>query len=1140
MIDICSGLNENQKKAVKIQTNAVVAAGAGSGKTKVLASRYVYLITEKGFQVDAILALTFTEDAAAEMHRRIYQQLQKMQAETDNTVQRERAHTALDSFFKAQIMTIDAFCRKIAVTACRKFGISPDFTIDLDESDRIARNLSLDFFLEHRSDSSMQYFLGNKSIPDFLDGFFIKILTRYTAVSRPIDFASAFQMQQQAAEQLFHRFYKEAHANLEALSSYFHNTDTFIAAVKEAYQTIPPIPVSIADPQFPVFLTGLEKLCAVKKTIGSRKDSEVAACKELCAGLAGNYAQLVNLYHFFTHREDIEHIYTLCAELQSRYIAEKKRRSVVHFDDIAKLAVDALIRDPELRLFYKQQIQRIMIDEFQDNNSLQRDLLFLLAEKEERTVQSVPSASDLTQDKLFFVGDEKQSIYAFRGADVSVFRTLSQDLRRNNEAASINLQTNYRTEPALLNFFNTLFMQVFYSQEHEPTSGAVPPYEAEFTGILSRAAVENLKPQVDILFADENRFKETALSVNEGGTAFLQSVECEAYTLSRKMIALYQEKTAVYDDTLKTTRPCRWSDFAVLLRTSTRQAVYERFFRLCKIPYISVQQHGLFQDAPLNDLCALLRLAVYPHDRSVYAQVLRSPFVQINDRSFTQLLLQKTEPFAANAAAGLEPEDQPYFLSACELFERIKQYMQKKSNAELITALWYDEGYRYLLLRDMAYHRYLELYDYLFALAAEADSAGKSLAAFIDVLVSYIHAEQQVSDMNIPLEHSGDAVKIMTVHKSKGLEFPIVCIPDCGNEGRTETKEGLVFLHQQLGPVLHLPQDAADSPQANIFFEELRKEANAKLLAETKRLFYVALTRAKVRLLLSGVQKTDCKPEELPENARSAEEIALHIAQPAKEENNKSFFQLLMPALSSGAPCVQFTEILPLPLSSLQHIKEDRSPLLTDSALMHYRNAVEKSFPLAQPRVIPATQFEKDRKLLYLSDEKILAEADEAAEKSENMPEEETLSKTEFGTLVHKAIELQFLGRFCPLPAKYEKEVNRLCDFFFSSPLGQKASAACFRKTEYGFLTLYGGKLVIGQIDLLFEYENTVYIVDYKTDRKIYPEKHREQLLIYKAATENLYKMDGFGAAMDNAPAEPRKIKAYIFYLRSQTAIEVE
>ena len=108
MIDICEGLNEHQKLAVKTDENAVVAAGAGSGKTKVLASRYVYLITEKNYQVEHILALTFTEKAAAEMHRRIYRELQKMYAETDDATQRTRAGVALDAFFKAQIMTIDA------------------------------------------------------------------------------------------------------------------------------------------------------------------------------------------------------------------------------------------------------------------------------------------------------------------------------------------------------------------------------------------------------------------------------------------------------------------------------------------------------------------------------------------------------------------------------------------------------------------------------------------------------------------------------------------------------------------------------------------------------------------------------------------------------------------------------------------------------------------------------------------------------------------------------------------------------------------------------------------------------------------------------------------------------------------------
>ena len=148
------------------------------------------------------------------------------------------------------------------------------------------------------------------------------------------------------------------------------------------------------------------------------------------------------------------------------------------------------------------------------------------------------------------------------------------------------------------------------------------------------------------------------------------------------------------------------------------------------------------------------------------------------------------------------------------------------------------------------------------------------------------------------------------------------------------------------------------------------------------------------------------------------------------------------------------------------------------------------------------------------------------------------LSSTEFGTLVHKAMEARFLDRPCTLPAKYAREVEKLCSAFLSSPLGQKAAEASFRKTEYGFLTLYEGKLVIGQIDLLFEYEDTAYIIDYKTDQKIYPEQHRRQLLIYKAAVENFYKMEGFGQD-PGGQQSPKSVKAYIFYLRSKTAVEV-
>ena len=1193
MIDICKDLNEHQKQAVKTDENAVVAAGAGSGKTKVLASRYVYLITEKNYQVEHILALTFTDKAAAEMHRRIYRELQKMYAGTDDATQRNRAGAALDSFFKAQIMTIDAFCHKIAVTACRRFGISPDFTIDLTESKRLAYNLSLDFFLEHRADTNLQYLLGDKPITDFINDFFVKILNDYVTVSRPIDFSEALQHQLAAAEPLFTGYRKQAERILGDIAAHLEGNDNYISAVKEAYVQLPEFPLTLQDPQCPVFLERLKAICSVKKTMGSKKDEDVKACKALCGELSESSGRLQSLYHFYAHKEQMQKIYALCSVLQERFIAEKKRRSILHFGDIAQLAVDALITDPDLRLFYKKQTHRIMIDEFQDNNSMQRDLLFLLAEKEERTDQSIPKPDELVPDKLFFVGDEKQSIYAFRGADVSVFRTLSQDLRQGGGSASINLQTNYRTEPELLNFFNSVFMRVFYSETNLPLIGTVPAFEAEFIPILSREAVPHLAPQTDIFFIDKKRFPKGT------DTAFLKPIECEAYTLAQKIAALHDEHYLVYDDASQSTRPCTWSDFAVLLRASTHQAVYERSFRAFKIPYISVQQRGLFHDAPLNDICALLRLAVYPHDRAVYAQVLRSPFVRLSDRSFTRLMLHSLEyapqPFDPSAAEELDAEDRQYFLNACALFERLQGSIKKKSNAELITALWYDEGYRYILLTEPRYHRYLELYDYLFALAVKADAAGQSLSAFIDTLISYIHAEERVEDMEIPLEHGGDAVKIMTVHKSKGLEFPIVCIPDCGNAGKSEKKEGMVFLHKDLGPVIHLPPETKSDPSANIFFEELRQEANAKHLAETKRLLYVAVTRAKVRLVMSGVQETGCDTEGLPETPRSLDEIRQQLVQPQKEENNRSFFQLLLPALSDNMGCVHFTEVLPLPASAVQHTAENRQRFNLDKTRALYRQAAEKNFPLAEPRVIPATQFEKDRQWLHLSEAPLPTISNQESQNREELqtmthsqtmkhledagnigtvrntedtekdtafsadassvtnaafaaktadgntgaePAEDELSSTEFGTLVHKAMEARFLDRPCILPAKYAREVEKLCTAFLSSPLGQKASEASFRKTEYGFLTLYEGKLVIGQIDLLFEYEDTAYIIDYKTDQKIYPEQHRRQLLIYKAAVENFYKMEGFGQDTGGQQS-PKSVKAYIFYLRSKTAVEV-
>ncbi|MGP1595127.1 MAG: UvrD-helicase domain-containing protein [Treponema sp.] len=1122
MIDICAGLNEQQKAAVVIQKNAVIAAGAGSGKTKVLASRYVYLITEKNYQVQDILALTFTSKAAAEMHQRIYRELQEMNRTTDNVQQRERSQAALQNFHQSHIMTLDSFCHKIAQTACKNFGISPDFTIDIRESERLAYTMSLDFFLEHRKNDILQYFLSNHSIEDFVEQFFVKILTHAT-VSRPLHFTEMLEKQYAVLEADFSIVCAKAEEIIVQMCGLLDKkySSKFMLAMQQAMGRLPPFPdytASAADnTELFAFLQAVDSAASIPAHVGNTKDPDVILCKELQTALRKIFSEMLNIYNTLWHKEKIHTLYELCKILQNRYLTEKKRRGIMSFTDIEYLAVDALITDSSLRTFYKNQFKRIMIDEFQDNNSLQRDLLFLLAEKESCCGQTVPKADGLEPERLFFVGDEKQSIYAFRGADVSVFRQLARDLQNSTEV-DLNLRTNYRTEPALIAAFNEIFARVFYSEQHIPADGAVvPDYEAEFTAIQSREAVAGLCPAIEIAIIDKKRFPDTA-------SEYLTARETEAALLAEKIKQLRESGTPVYDDRLKKNRPCTWSDFAVLFRYSKHQAVYERFFRAAGIPYISVQQKGLFKDAPLNDIYALLRLSVYPHDRFTYTQVLRSPFVRLSDISVTHLLLTNYLPFDPAAAAVVEPDDAPYFENACALFARLQTYRQTMTNAELITALWHNEAYRCCLLTDSTLHRYLELYDYFFELAVQSDAAGDTLSDFIDRTAAYMQEDEKLNDMEIPLEHSADAVKIMTAHKSKGLEFPFVCIPDCGNNGISIKREDLVFFHNGIEPVMHLPQIAGLSAQKQPLFEKLRDEANAKLLAETKRLLYVAMTRAKVRLIMTGVIATNTKLEDMPEEPRSLHEIRQNLSEPL-ENKNTAFFKLLLPALPPEHTALSVKEMMPLTKSQAQTYRQILQPITAAQFIQTYQTAAEKHFFPAPKRVIPVTLLEKDQKWISL------------AENQTTVPETpDELSHAEFGSLVHKALEARFLHTQLPLPPRYSTEIAVLCDSFFASDIGKQAAAALFRKTEYGFISTYNGQTVIGQIDLLFEHNGTLFIVDYKTDRFEEPDRHRMQLIMYKHAVTQLCTLKHFADAL---PAKPQTVRAFLFYLRTQHTVEI-
>ena len=764
--DLVNELDANQRAAARAEKNAVIAAGAGSGKTRVLAARYVHLVVEKGFDVDSILALTFTRKAAAEMYSRIYATLR----EIDHPLARD----AVSNFHLARIDTIDAFCGSVARTACRRYGVSPDFTVDNDEAKNLAKDLALPFFLEHRSSAAIRQLMKRYSLAELPTRLFADSMVQYSTVSSPLDFESFRAIQKSEIRQNFDKAAAALEVCMNALAALADAGGKTAAQINEALAEIPPVPDIGNKAEISEFMTVCARVARISLPQGKITNPRLVELKENLSSLKkGLYPEFGSLANYVLNEELVLETFSLLSDFQERFNAKKRESGILTFSDVSRLALDALRDDPELRHAYKESIRAIMIDEFQDDNAMQRDLLFLIAERAERDSRSVPSPDELCPDKLFFVGDEKQSIYKFRGADVSVFRKLAVDLAPasgDGTERAPELGTNYRTETPLIASFNAIFPSVFLDERFW-TDGSFPLYEATFTPIVPSRKTEGLEPSLDVVFV--NGDGKTGDDPNS-----LSPQEAEAAEIATRIRKLVDSGFAVRGE--EGPRPCSFDDIAILFRTGGKQNIFEQQLRANAIPYQAESLHGLFGDAPINDMYSLLRLAVYPADNTAYATVLRSPFISIGDEGFALAVLDRTAtpegctqsaPFAESAEGGMSDGDVVRFRRGRKLYEAVRDRADRLATADIITWLWYDEGYRYEILSDPSLHRYAELYDYFYELARQADARGQTLAAFLDRMQELMTTGEKIDGLDIPVEKTG-GVRLMTVHKSKGLEFP--------------------------------------------------------------------------------------------------------------------------------------------------------------------------------------------------------------------------------------------------------------------------------------------------------------------------------------------------------------------------------
>ncbi len=797
-----SDLTPEQTEAVERRSGSLlVRAGAGTGKTTVLVERFVRAVLDDGVAVESILAITFTEKAAQEMKGRVRRRFLDL-------ARREEARAAESAW----ISTIHGLCSRMLRAHALSAGIDPGFRV-LDQIE--AERLALDAF-----DGALEAFMGEGEDPERIEMVAAHTPDRLRDMVRTVHSHLRSRGQRRPTLEDTHppapageheRLEAAARAALAelALAPSSASVTTAIGCLEAALELLGSLPAGTAPEA-----TSLDEI----KLKGSAKAVSTEACEEYRAA----HGALRSLA--LAQREARDHalLRSLLDLYGEGYERAKRERSGLDFEDLELVARDLLAGDEGLREAYAGRFSHVLVDEFQDTNRLQNELLELLS-----------------RDNLFRVGDENQSIYRFRNADVGVFREHHERARERGEARGITV--NFRSRGEVIDAVDLTF---------ERTWGA--DFEPLTEGPAARATEPRLEPCVELLVVDKPK-PHWERVLDPAADPF--GVSLRGAPVWRAAEARLMAKRV---DELTSGGPWSYGDVVMLFRATTAMGFFERALEERGIPAHVVGGRGYFAQQQVSDLRHWLAALANPLDELAVYSVLASPLGGLSLDAVALIGLRArdsgrdawwtvSEPDAE--LLDVLPERDRRRLAT--LVERLEEERRRAGQVSLetlidraVTATGYD---RHLLglpggVRRMANVRKLMR----MAREFEADE-GRDLRGFVDAVAE--RDVLQAREGEAPLEAEAlDAVRMMTVHRAKGLEFPVVCVCDLGKEGRDD--EGTLRISDDGTVGLRLAGlgGAVDSER----LEQMKAEGKLVAEAEERRIFYVAATRAQEHLILSG------------------------------------------------------------------------------------------------------------------------------------------------------------------------------------------------------------------------------------------------------------------------------------------------
>jgi ATP-dependent helicase/nuclease subunit A len=872
-------MSEAAPHMLALEKNLALMAGAGAGKTYSLVTMTLHLFAgarqAEPLRPSRLCMLTFTDKAAAEMRRRVRERLDALaqgdvplDAEKDlraSLARLEKPFPSQDAWRKvreelgaATVGTFHSLCGQLLRRAPPAVGIDPAFEV-LDELEAsglledVTERVVLDAL--EGGDARVRELCAELGFngSGFSDGLVAALMDVYgtlreeglKAASARVGDGEADKAQLETLIQDCRRLCLEARAQDTKVE-----WSPLLSVCEKALEGMTP-DTFMRPEHFPALRNAL---LSEPRNLANLRKGAGACLKELLWKVKGksdgSVRRLEDAYAAWRTAPFEATFRELLGQVETRHDAELARRNVFDFTSLLVKARDLLRDHPEFRQQMQERLGALLVDEFQDTNRLQLELVLLLAEKRDGAPRELAPDADLVAALplepafLCAVGDRKQSIYEFRGADVSVFKVLADKIEAEGGQLGF-LQNNYRSLPGVLSFFNRAFAGLLVSKEPTPR-----PFE-----VVYDAATDDLSPTRPEL-ADGPVVER--LQIPEADTApELRENEADAVARRLRVMLAPDAPPTVMAEDRKGLRPARGGDVAMLFRTFTHLEEYRQALIRHGIPHRVLRGRGFYGAQEVRDLASLLALLADADDALAFAAVLRSPLVGLSDASLFRLagdlpLSLKSprlvDPEVRAAMSGREQERLARFL---ELIPVLRRERDRLGVHVLLQAALDATGYREALAGSPYAEQASANVEKLLSLAARRDERGTGgCVAFARELRQLADSDPNEAQADLLDEGDPRAVQLLTIHRAKGLEWPVVVVPGMG--GRRRTTSARAHFERTFGLALRpwMP-DSLDTFTSERF-EAVRAELKAREDAEYLRLLYVALTRAKDLLVLSG------------------------------------------------------------------------------------------------------------------------------------------------------------------------------------------------------------------------------------------------------------------------------------------------